>query len=472
MATDREIYNTVRNKIRAGKAGADLFAWLGFVYRKLPATPQTRKQAEFYLALAHQIDPSSEEFLADLVRLKANSGQAVPALALIEQWKRRQKITPLLAKMEARLRGTLTPGQIDAAVKKPAVYDFLDSSSFTDGAPLSLFFGNFDSGHLDFTSTFKQETGESFLSINPVKLIAQLNAPSPHSLLYYLARDLEPRILFYSIAGISKLHENVDYSIFAALKEHFDFSLVLVCYDLAKPNYERIVAPLFRISDAVVCLDMQIDLERYGISNEKSFHSFVPLDFQYFYDDGRERDIDVCFVGSRANHYRGRQDLVDLLGSAGISVLAAGGATDPISKTEYTDLLRRSKISLNLSWTLIFSFDLHPLLDKPQVTTHLKGRVIESMRCGALLFEDDRSVLPPVFKEGEHYVRYSTSNIVEKARYYLSHDDERRDIAERGRKTAEQHYSPSAFWKSVFEKLEMARAASSPLTIRRNFFEI
>ena len=53
MAIDRETFKKARNDFQRGRVGADLFAWLGHVYRELPSAPHIRRQAEFYLALAH-----------------------------------------------------------------------------------------------------------------------------------------------------------------------------------------------------------------------------------------------------------------------------------------------------------------------------------------------------------------------------------------------------------------------------------
>ncbi|MFZ5452856.1 MAG: glycosyltransferase family protein [Thermodesulfobacteriota bacterium] len=61
-------------------------------------------------------------------------------------------------------------------------------------------------------------------------------------------------------------------------------------------------------------------------------------------------------------------------------------------------------------------------------------RVFEALAAGALLLTEDVGPnLLGLFTPGKHLVTYSSQDLLDKAAYFLSHEEERRDIAEKGR---------------------------------------
>jgi spore maturation protein CgeB len=58
----------------------------------------------------------------------------------------------------------------------------------------------------------------------------------------------------------------------------------------------------------------------------------------------------------------------------------------------------------------------------------------------------------------QDYVSFeSPSDLVDKIRHYLDHDDEREEIAARGEQKVRQIYNSEHFWKAIFNKLEEVR---------------
>ncbi len=171
--------------------------------------------------------------------------------------------------------------------------------------------------------------------------------------------------------------------------------------------------------------------------------SFSPYDTRRFKDTGRTRDIDVCFIGTIEGGHADRQVMIDALKRAGISVVTGGSNLDERKKIpldQYIETLQRAKISLNFS---------KAGNDLPQ----LKGRVFETMFCGAMLFEQTGAATPRLFKEEKEYVSFNeVEDLVEKVRYYLAHDMERKAIASAGQKAALEKYNPAVFWNALFKK--------------------
>ena len=85
---------------------------------------------------------------------------------------------------------------------------------------------------------------------------------------------------------------------------------------------------------------------------------------------------------------------------------------------EAAEKFSQSKIVLNIS-----------------IKDDLNMRVFEALGSGSFLLTNDIPTIHEVFKDGIHLVTYrDTKDAIEKAKYYLAHDDERKKIAEAGYK--------------------------------------
>ncbi len=179
----------------------------------------------------------------------------------------------------------------------------------------------------------------------------------------------------------------------------------------------------------------------YDESVASRIHSlWFPCDTRLFRDVGSVRNIGVSFAGTIEGAHRDRRVMLDALRNAGVPVEILGGNTPDtrVSIERYVDVLCRSKIVLN------FSRSSHE-------THQLKGRVFETMLCGAMLLEQSNPETSRLFVDGKEYVSFATvDDLLEKVRYYLAHEDERAVIASAGHKAASEKYGPEQFWKTVF----------------------
>lgn len=171
------------------------------------------------------------------------------------------------------------------------------------------------------------------------------------------------------------------------------------------------------------------------------------IDNREFFDKRMKRDYDVCFVGSvdpAGVRWPQRARMINYLQAQGVQVKVRGGQrTDRLEWSEYAEILCRSKISLSIS------------KNSPLGTSQLKGRVFESMACGAMLLEDDGDQTRKFFEPGKEWVMFtSPDDMVEKAIYYLRHPAEREAIALAGRLKLEDKYSAKVMWSMIFDRLE------------------
>ena len=110
-------------------------------------------------------------------------------------------------------------------------------------------------------------------------------------------------------------------------------------------------------------------------------------------------------------------------------------------------MLRRSKVTLHFS--KVFA---------PEVPSHqFKGRVLESMLCGALLLEPNNLQTQRCFTAGVEYDTFGTmEELVEKATFYLENEQERLAMTQRATAKAETELSAHAFWTAVFARANLA----------------
>jgi spore maturation protein CgeB len=82
-------------------------------------------------------------------------------------------------------------------------------------------------------------------------------------------------------------------------------------------------------------------------------------------------------------------------------------------------------------------------------------RVFEAMASGALLVTNrDADDLNELFKEGFHLVCYeSKEELISKIRYFLEHDEERREIARRGREEVMTKHTYQIRVREILEKV-------------------
>jgi hypothetical protein len=193
-----------------------------------------------------------------------------------------------------------------------------------------------------------------------------------------------------------------------------------------------------------ICGDVASNANRF--KDPRMIQAWSAIDPTVFYDRELPRDIDVSFIGSvdyEGKRWPQRITYINALRAAGINVVVKGGQRgDRISWEQYAELLCRSKISLNFSKNL------------PTPYCQIKGRVFESMACGAMLLEDDGDQTCRFFEPGKDFAMFhSPEDLLRKIHYYLTHEDERRVIAKSGYENVSGRYSARSMWGGIFKEL-------------------
>lgn len=179
-----------------------------------------------------------------------------------------------------------------------------------------------------------------------------------------------------------------------------------------------------------------------GHDDEKFMSTFTPQDPRIYCDRGLVRDLDVSFVGSPSKPerrmYLNRLQQESFFFSKETSLQHAGSTLSP---EDYASVMQRSKISLNFSRA-------------ENNRKQFKGRALEVMHCNAMLLSDRNEEMDRYLTAGEDYVVFDhPEDLVDKCKYYLSHEEERLKIASTGHKKVIEKYNNKVFWTQLFKKI-------------------
>ena len=167
-------------------------------------------------------------------------------------------------------------------------------------------------------------------------------------------------------------------------------------------------------------------------------------------DQNGERDIAILFVGNMQPAVQ-RECLGWIGRLAALAERHRVVIAARVFGEDYRALLRRGRIVFNRS-----------------ARGECNQRTLEATACGALLFQErDNAAVAAHFRDREDCVFYSDDDLETLLEYYLTHEDERRTIAESGRQRALQ-LSYAFFWQQVLDHIEhrwpqlQERAAQRP----------
>ena len=166
-----------------------------------------------------------------------------------------------------------------------------------------------------------------------------------------------------------------------------------------------------------------------------------PPQDETLFKPGAARDIPVSFLGQASSYRSYRKEVIDyLLGLKIPGHYSTQERGSQVTHEVYASLMGRSKISINLSYS---------------VSCHqLKSRVLEAMLSGALLFESENEQTSKLFTPMKDYVQFSSKeDLAVKIVYYLEHENELKEIAEHGRASAMNQFNSSRFWQLMLAKL-------------------
>jgi hypothetical protein len=164
-------------------------------------------------------------------------------------------------------------------------------------------------------------------------------------------------------------------------------------------------------------------------------HGLEP-DFEATPPHERERDIDVLFVGNLHPAVQ-RQRLPSLARLARLAPRRRVVIRTAVSADDYRSLLARARIVFNHS-----------------SRGACNRRVLEAAAAGALLFQEaGNRELPPLFQDRREYVAYTDEDLEALLEHYLTHEDERRALADAAARRLPE-FTPEALWGKALEQVE------------------
>lgn len=288
--------------------------------------------------------------------------------------------------------------------------------------------------------------------------------PNPNIALIEYCRKIKPQAIMLSINSWPPTHSGPPtVNTLSIIKKELDIPIVMFWFDIHVPQYIPVMANYSSISNFNVI---------FGSDNHS--HIQIPPEVDYIYAGlafenkyldlpDIVKDIDVGFLGTL---WESRASYIDNVISKGFKIYTNGGlftdgkiitatnrktVTNWIPYIDYLNLTSRLKISLNFSYLNEGKYQV-------------RGRVWETMLCKTLLLEEDNPVTCRYFTPYVDYVPFTDiDDLIDKVRYYLSHEDEYDTIRLHGWETVTKYYNAKIFWQSIFETVKFPLGGSGVL---------
>lgn len=176
----------------------------------------------------------------------------------------------------------------------------------------------------------------------------------------------------------------------------------------------------------------------------------------------RKQDVpleyDVTFTGQPHGN---RREVIQALRDAGIDarVWGSGWETGRLTQEGMIRVFNASRINLNLSNSSFRPYK-HRLMrwknwQKPQ--DQIKGRNFEIPGCGGFQLSGRAENLNEYYAEGKEIVTFTgVRELVERARYFLAHPDERQAIADAGYARTRREHTYEKRFNEIFARMGMA----------------
>ncbi|MCR4798314.1 MAG: DUF3880 domain-containing protein [Lachnospiraceae bacterium] len=158
-------------------------------------------------------------------------------------------------------------------------------------------------------------------------------------------------------------------------------------------------------------------------------------------------------LGFKIAQIERKRGLLELAKKLPVSIYSNSDTSDLINVTykggvdywtELPVVFHESKINLNFTI--------------PNIKSGIPLRVWDVLGSGGFLLTNFQAENPMYFKEGEDLVSfYSREDMVEKASYYMEHEEECRRIAARGRQTVEKYHSYEIRMKQMMDMIKGRR---------------
>jgi len=287
----------------------------------------------------------------------------------------------------------------------------------------------FQTTSIDFETFFWDDDRRLFF--NQIDFVRKVLNQKPNIIIlssYHLSHFTHPRIF-----------------ILKKLKKLFDINLVALWWDSCANGFSNDIKKYINPIDLHVLADnpkMDIDLDFKTIPKRKFIGLFAPHNPNEF-PNNKNKTIDASFIGQIDSYRSYRRDYILHLMKNNIpgfySTLPRGSQLD---HKEYCEVMSKSKYVINLS--------------KSTSKSQFKGRIIEAMISGALLFEQKNSQMDCFFIEGHHYISFtSKEDLVDKINYFQDNEEKRLEIAMNGRDKVTNELNGKVFWEKILERLEV-----------------
>ncbi len=259
-------------------------------------------------------------------------------------------------------------------------------------------------------------------------------------------KALRPEFIWYHPNFQSYLiHRNIRPEILYAARVLYGSRLVFSFGDLAYLHVTAYAAGFAAIGDVSVSWDGNGARLAELVPGKTVLDLATPCDSRIYRDPGIERDVDVCFIG-QIHRYADRRGMLDALQARGVAVTVQGGEQGfYLSMEDYVGLLNRSKISLNFS-------------QSKDGVHQMKGRVLESILCGALVLESENDMTSRYLEPYRHYVPFGDADdLAAKIRRYVADDAARQAIVDAGKAHIEATMSDHVWWRTILDVLDRSK---------------
>lgn len=217
--------------------------------------------------------------------------------------------------------------------------------------------------------------------------------------------------------------------------------------------------------DLVVVYDClsRYRFKQYGMDAISFYSSFDGA--RYARNGNVKKDISVSFVGDIA-HKLERTEYIDFAIKSGkpVEVFGTGSKTGQVSLERMVEIFNRTKINLNFTRISL----KNAIRKEPRINLRLrqvKGRIAEIALCCGFVLTEYVPGIEEVFEVGREVVTFdSKKEFTEKLDYYLSHDSEREEIAQRGYRRALKDYDVRRAIPGLINRIDALRVAKEKST--------
>jgi len=273
-----------------------------------------------------------------------------------------------------------------------------------------------------------------FIRDNGIEILIFMEDPASFHFPPSFFREMKPRVFTVMMAGDTVYYYDVRDKYYAGAMDLF----------IILDSFEKIRAFRELGGDAFIFLSSY---------DRASYHKFTD----------RKKTIDVSFVGGIAAR-RDRIEYLDYLAKNGIDVrvFGYGAPGGQVTLERMVEIFNESRINLNFTGALVPN-RLSRNTPIPPGTKQLKSHQVEAALCGSFALSEYSPGMEETLLPGVEMAVYTTKEeLLEKIRYYLSHEKEREDTAERGYRRAVKDHDVSIEIPKLLAEIETRRRNRRP----------